>query len=54
MRGLIEACGLRQPIVAGHDVGGQIVFALLRDDYECGPIPNLPLRALDVSGHDLL
>lgn len=30
------------------------VFALLRDDYECGPIPNLPLRALDVSGHDLL
>jgi RimJ/RimL family protein N-acetyltransferase len=30
------------------------VFALLRDDYECGPIPNVPLRALDVSGHDLL
>ncbi|MGX5850150.1 alpha/beta fold hydrolase [Mesorhizobium sp. PL10] len=30
MLGLIEACGLRQPIVAGHDVGGQIVFALLR------------------------
>ncbi|TIP05095.1 MAG: alpha/beta hydrolase [Mesorhizobium sp.] len=29
--GLIEACGLRQVIVVGHDVGGQIVFALLRD-----------------------
>ncbi|TPI66214.1 alpha/beta hydrolase [Mesorhizobium sp. B3-1-3] len=31
IRGLIGACGLRQVIVAGHDVGGQIVFALLRD-----------------------
>jgi RimJ/RimL family protein N-acetyltransferase len=30
------------------------VFALLRDDYECSPLPNLPLRALDVAGHDLL
>ncbi|HET7540852.1 MAG TPA: GNAT family protein [Polyangiaceae bacterium] len=30
------------------------VFALLRDDYECGSIPNLPLRALDIAGHDLL
>lgn len=30
------------------------IFSLLRDDYECGPLPNLPLRALDVSGHDLL
>ncbi|RWB68581.1 MAG: alpha/beta hydrolase [Mesorhizobium sp.] len=29
--GLIGACGLRQVIVAGHDIGGQIVFALLRD-----------------------
>ncbi|CDX43489.1 Alpha/beta hydrolase fold protein [Mesorhizobium plurifarium] len=31
IKGLIGACGLRQVIVAGHDVGGQIVFALLRD-----------------------
>jgi len=30
------------------------VFALLRDDYECGPLPNLPLRALDIAGHDLI
>ena len=30
------------------------VFALLRDDYECGTIPNLSLRALDIAGHDLL
>ncbi|WP_084507906.1 alpha/beta hydrolase [Mesorhizobium sp. WSM3224] len=28
---LINACGLRQVIVAGHDVGGQIAYALLRD-----------------------
>ncbi|MEZ2329251.1 alpha/beta fold hydrolase [Mesorhizobium sp. RCC_202] len=28
---LVDACGLRQVIVAGHDVGGQIVFAMLRD-----------------------
>jgi len=31
MRGIAEACGLRQLVAAGHDVGGQIVFALLRD-----------------------
>ncbi|PBB82671.1 hydrolase [Mesorhizobium sp. WSM3879] len=31
---LIDACGLRQVIVAGHDVGGQIVFALLRNHPE--------------------
>jgi len=30
------------------------VFALLRDDYECGEIPGAPLRALDVTGQDLL
>jgi RimJ/RimL family protein N-acetyltransferase len=30
------------------------LFALLRDDYECGSIPSYPLRALDISGHDLL
>jgi RimJ/RimL family protein N-acetyltransferase len=30
------------------------VFALLRDDYECGPLPNLPLRALDITGQDLI
>ncbi|WP_434723718.1 alpha/beta fold hydrolase [Mesorhizobium sp. RIZ17] len=34
MKGLIGACGLRQVIVAGHDVGGQIAFALLRDEPE--------------------
>ncbi|MBZ9865017.1 alpha/beta hydrolase [Mesorhizobium sp. CA15] len=34
MKGLIAVCGLRQVIVAGHDVGGQIVFALLRDEPE--------------------
>jgi len=41
-----------------HDADGRPcdvnVFALLRDDYECTSLPNLPLRALDVSGHDLL
>ncbi|MEI9416631.1 alpha/beta fold hydrolase [Mesorhizobium sp. Cs1321R2N1] len=31
MRGVAETCGLRQLVAAGHDVGGQIVFALLRD-----------------------
>lgn len=30
------------------------VFSLLRDDYECGRIPDTPLRALDVCGHDLI
>jgi RimJ/RimL family protein N-acetyltransferase len=30
------------------------VFALLRDEYECGRIPYLPFRALDIAGHDLL
>jgi RimJ/RimL family protein N-acetyltransferase len=30
------------------------VYALLRDDYECGPISNLPVTALDVTGQDLL
>ncbi|WP_457102687.1 alpha/beta fold hydrolase [Mesorhizobium sp. USDA 4775] len=34
MRGVAEACGLRHLVVAGHDVGGQIVFALLRDHPE--------------------
>jgi len=31
-----------------------IVYALLRDDYECGELPNTRLRALDIGGHDLL
>lgn len=30
------------------------VFSLLRDDYESGSIPLLPLRALDITGQDLL
>jgi RimJ/RimL family protein N-acetyltransferase len=30
------------------------VFALLRDDYECGEIPGAPLRALDITGQDLI
>ena len=30
------------------------VFALLRDEYECGRIPYLAVRALDITGHDLL
>ncbi|MER9655612.1 alpha/beta hydrolase [Mesorhizobium sp. M0152] len=34
MRGVAEACGLRQLVAAGHDIGGQIVFALLRDHPE--------------------
>ncbi|MCA0057589.1 MULTISPECIES: alpha/beta hydrolase [unclassified Mesorhizobium] len=34
MRGVAEACGLRHLVAAGHDVGGQIVFALLRDHPE--------------------
>ncbi|RWE30166.1 MAG: alpha/beta hydrolase [Mesorhizobium sp.] len=31
MRGVAETCGLRQLVAAGHDVGGQVVFALLSD-----------------------
>ncbi|TGU96592.1 alpha/beta hydrolase [Mesorhizobium sp. M00.F.Ca.ET.151.01.1.1] len=34
MRGVAETCGLRQLVAAGHDVGGQIVFALLSDHPE--------------------
>jgi RimJ/RimL family protein N-acetyltransferase len=30
------------------------IYALLRDDYECGEIPGASLRALDVTGQDLL
>lgn len=30
------------------------VFALLRDDYECSPLPQFPIRALDITGQDLL
>jgi len=30
------------------------VFALLREDYECGPIPNQPLRAFDITGQELV
>lgn len=30
------------------------VFSLLRDDYECGLIPDTTLRALDICGHELL
>lgn len=30
------------------------VYALLRDDYECGEIPNAAIRVLDISGHDLI
>jgi len=30
------------------------VYSLLRDDYECGPLPNLPLRVLDITGQDLV
>lgn len=30
------------------------IYALLRDDYECGDLPNTPLRVLDIAGHDLL
>ena len=30
------------------------VYSMLRDDYECGPIPNLPLRVLDITGQDLV
>lgn len=37
----------------GHPCDVQ-VFALLRDDYECGPLPQFPLRAFDISGQDLL
>jgi RimJ/RimL family protein N-acetyltransferase len=31
-----------------------LVYSLLRDDYESGPLPDLPLRAQDISGHDLI
>jgi RimJ/RimL family protein N-acetyltransferase len=30
------------------------IFALLRDEYESGRMPELPLRALDIAGNDLL
>ena len=30
------------------------VFSLLREDYECSPLPDQPLRALDVAGQELL
>ncbi len=30
------------------------VYSLLRDDYERGSIPDLPLRALDITGQELL
>src|SRR5450432_1686892 len=30
------------------------VYSLLREDYDSGTIPNLPLRALDIAGKDLL
>jgi RimJ/RimL family protein N-acetyltransferase len=30
------------------------VFSLLRDDYECGEIPGVTLRALDITGQDLI
>lgn len=30
------------------------VYSLLRDDYECGPIPLQTVTALDITGHDLL
>jgi RimJ/RimL family protein N-acetyltransferase len=30
------------------------VFSLLRDDYECGEIPGVALRALDITGQDLI
>ena len=30
------------------------VYSLLRDDYECGPLPHLPLRVQDITGQDLV
>jgi RimJ/RimL family protein N-acetyltransferase len=30
------------------------VYSLLRDDYECGPLPHVTLRALDITGQDLV
>ena len=30
------------------------VYAMLRGDYECSPIANQPLRALDITGQDLV